>query len=261
MRCRKTVTDKKLAANRQNAKSSTGPRTARGRYQASLNALTSGLCSKRGYIPGIDGHPEEVQQLEAGLRREYEPHGTEEGIHFEEMFKAALRLRRATRYESASIRDAAYYNRAQPPPSDDLWSACGTTLDLLEAAQQEVRNTKHISPATYEKVLPLMTWANRRAGYPEALGEEGIAPREQEFDLSLFSADLKQQILVTTAQLNFFQERHSEQEDDYYGKLSLPSASVMNNTFRYENEALNRFERARNSLLECQERRLKKNDA
>jgi hypothetical protein len=59
VRCRKTVTPKKLEANRLNAKSSTGPRTDRGKKNSRFNALTLGLFAKHVVTPICDGYKPE----------------------------------------------------------------------------------------------------------------------------------------------------------------------------------------------------------
>ena len=58
-----TISEKKRAANRANARKSTGPRTAEGKARASLNAITHGLFCKELVLPG------ESQQVFALLRR------------------------------------------------------------------------------------------------------------------------------------------------------------------------------------------------
>jgi len=47
MKIRKTVSDSVIAANRKNSEKSTGPRSAAGKMNASLNATTHGLLAKR----------------------------------------------------------------------------------------------------------------------------------------------------------------------------------------------------------------------
>jgi len=46
MRCSKTVTARKIEANRANAAHSTGPRTERGKRNAKFNAVTLGLFAR-----------------------------------------------------------------------------------------------------------------------------------------------------------------------------------------------------------------------
>ena len=52
---KKTVTPKKVAANRSNAKLSTGPRTESGKRTARLNAVKFGFFSEEIVIPLCDG--------------------------------------------------------------------------------------------------------------------------------------------------------------------------------------------------------------
>src|ERR1019366_4873477 len=54
MRCRKTVTEKTLTANRLNAKRSTGPRTERGKNTSRFNAVKTGMFAEHLIIPKCD---------------------------------------------------------------------------------------------------------------------------------------------------------------------------------------------------------------
>jgi len=63
---KKAVSPRKLQANRQNAKKSTGPNTARGKRYSSFNALKHGLQAKR-VMFAADG-----QLLDEGLHRLFE---------------------------------------------------------------------------------------------------------------------------------------------------------------------------------------------
>ena len=54
------ISERKIAANRENAKKSTGPRTARGRSRASRNALRHGL---EGVNFGDSGLADEVERM------------------------------------------------------------------------------------------------------------------------------------------------------------------------------------------------------
>ncbi len=48
-----TLTPAKLAANRANARRSTGPRTPRGQQRTRLNALRHDLCSRGWRVYGV----------------------------------------------------------------------------------------------------------------------------------------------------------------------------------------------------------------
>src|SRR5208282_5774725 len=69
-----TVTDKKAAANRQNAQHSTGPRTEAGKQNSSLNGLVHGLYSnKRTYAAmlALGEDPHDFEGLRARLQRRW----------------------------------------------------------------------------------------------------------------------------------------------------------------------------------------------
>ena len=73
---KKTLTQKALAANRLNAKRSTGPRTERGKNHSKFNAVKTGLFANHVVIPKCDGDPyedddpeEQFSQTDRGSRR------------------------------------------------------------------------------------------------------------------------------------------------------------------------------------------------
>src|SRR5664280_3120023 len=106
MRHRKTVTEKTLAANRLNAKRSTGPRTERGKNTSKFNALMTGLFAKHVVIPLCDGEGSEEQfaRLLADLEQEFPPEGPLEELYVEKLAKSVWRFRRATCAEKGSVR-------------------------------------------------------------------------------------------------------------------------------------------------------------
>jgi len=64
-------TDNQIAANRANARLSTGPRTADGKARSASNNLRHGLASGRLIISGEN--PADFDELVEGLRAEYNP--------------------------------------------------------------------------------------------------------------------------------------------------------------------------------------------
>jgi hypothetical protein len=77
MQCSKTVSPKKIEANRQNGKRSSGPRTERGKLAARFNAVTLGLFAKHVVIPICDGHEAErdFQSLLNSMHEDLRPVG------------------------------------------------------------------------------------------------------------------------------------------------------------------------------------------
>jgi hypothetical protein len=92
----------RLAANRQNAQASTGPRTEQGKARSSQNAASLGLFSARAFV-----RPEEIAEydaLRAGLIAELAPASLMEQAHATEILNSMWRLRRCSLVE-ASLAD------------------------------------------------------------------------------------------------------------------------------------------------------------
>jgi hypothetical protein len=98
MRRSKSVTAKKIEANRRNGKHSTGPRTERGKLAAKFNAVTLGLFAKHVVIPICDGYEAErdFQFLIDGLHADFQPVGMYEEWLVLKVAECMWRLRRAT---------------------------------------------------------------------------------------------------------------------------------------------------------------------
>lgn len=91
------TTTKQVAANRKNALQSTGPRTIKGKIQASQNALKHGLLSQNLIV-----RAETRAELETFSQRLYTtlcPQGMMEELLVEKIVNAAWRLRRVTAVE------------------------------------------------------------------------------------------------------------------------------------------------------------------
>ena len=71
-RARKPISERKRQANRQNAKKSTGPKTARGKRYSSFNAVTHGMLAKK-VMYAADGKliDEDLRQVHEQLRGEF----------------------------------------------------------------------------------------------------------------------------------------------------------------------------------------------
>ena len=96
---------KQLAANRRNAKKSTGPRTPQGRAVSRMNALKHGILSRQVLVRG-QAYEEDEAELESLHRRfweELQPVGPLEEMLVDQIVTAHWRLRRALRAESGEI--------------------------------------------------------------------------------------------------------------------------------------------------------------
>ena len=95
-----TIQPKRTRAeiNRENAKKSTGPKTAEGKAASSKNALKHGIYSKFACIPGED--PEKLDALREDLRAEHQPASLTEEILVDELAHHYWRIKRYRYLES-----------------------------------------------------------------------------------------------------------------------------------------------------------------
>jgi hypothetical protein len=107
---KKTVTPRQLAANRANAKKSTGPKTRQGKLRSAYNSLNHGLCAVTVVLPG-----ENAERYDY-LRQEYMDHirpATAIETQLADLFIAdQWRRERGVRYETAlALEGRAFWDR------------------------------------------------------------------------------------------------------------------------------------------------------
>jgi hypothetical protein len=95
------TTPAQIAANRRNARKSTGPQTDAGKEAASRNALRHGLTSRQ--LASADERSADFAQFAASLRQDLAPLDEVEEQLAERVVLTAWRLRRAARAERAII--------------------------------------------------------------------------------------------------------------------------------------------------------------
>jgi len=99
------VSQRRIKANRKNALSSTGPRSARGKNMAARNALKHGLLARSAVItlgPAKESKAE-FEELLSGLQEYFAPVGTAEELLVEEIAVCYWMERRAQLYENFQI--------------------------------------------------------------------------------------------------------------------------------------------------------------
>jgi hypothetical protein len=99
------ISPRKLAANQQNARRSTGPRTPTGKARVKHNALKHGLLAKEVIVPLGDEYKKraEFDHLLDDLCQHYAPVGPIEAMLVDRIAVAYWRLRRATRAEVGEL--------------------------------------------------------------------------------------------------------------------------------------------------------------
>src|ERR1022692_676586 len=92
------ATKRQIAANRRNARKSSGPKTPQGKATASMNALRHGLRARKVVIPGEE--QDEFDQLHAGLQNQYQPQNPAEQHLVDQAAIAQWKLVRAEVFEA-----------------------------------------------------------------------------------------------------------------------------------------------------------------
>lgn len=72
------MSDDRAAANRANARKSTGPRTAAGLARSSMNAVRHGLRTDA-VVPALGESPEEFEHLRLAVHAQLRPRGVLDG--------------------------------------------------------------------------------------------------------------------------------------------------------------------------------------
>lgn len=108
--------EKKRAANRANARKSTGPRSAGGKRASASNALAHGLCTA---APVLPGEPAAAWvEHRTGVLAALAPDGGLESALAERVAACLWRLRRVVAYETA-VTAAAAEEAAEARPADE----------------------------------------------------------------------------------------------------------------------------------------------
>ena len=150
----KRMSDRQLAANRANARRSTGPRTAAGKDVSRYNALTHGILAQAVIPEALAPYEsrEEFDALHAALRQDLTPATSAEDLLVEQMAVTYWRLGRLYRAEAAAIaarQDAVPAADAPPSPDEQLRlllspPAPDPDQERLSQLQQALRSTRNL---------------------------------------------------------------------------------------------------------------------
>jgi hypothetical protein len=99
------VSPQKLAANRANARHSTGPTTPEGKEKSSQNSRKHGFFARNPLPPGEEGDKlwEHYGDLVAGIWEHYRPVGYMEGLLTEKIIAESIRFSRLLTYEGKYV--------------------------------------------------------------------------------------------------------------------------------------------------------------
>jgi len=150
-----TVSPRKIAANRQNAQKSTGPKTPRGKRHSRRNALKHGLFAMDLYIVAITAweDPDEYRNLLKRLAHDYQPTGAAEELEVQRIASCWWKLSRVWRYENAKIAGNLCARHAEFNKEEKISVEDKARLTLLASAGSEIKATGQISDELKGKIF------------------------------------------------------------------------------------------------------------
>jgi hypothetical protein len=260
MLCPKRVTEKKLAANRENAKKSTGPRTDRGKNASRLNAIGLRLFAGHIFIPLIDfAEISDFRALVIKLCIELRPQSTLEEFYVVEIAKSMWKIRRAGLAEEGLTRKNVLWDN-KAPNVEAIITDYRITLEILEAAEKEAIATGQLSASTYDAVVDVI-----RAEHPDFISQRqsvqnNVAESKETAESRVIVGDtfvsyLKDRQAEYNRRLETCLNMAEEWTDDYFLSRAVPGIEIMERIVRYETAARRNLERSYASLVDLQKRR------
>jgi hypothetical protein len=160
----KSVSARKLEANRKNAQRSTGPKTEQGKANSASNSLVHGFFARKLFNKGQETEErQQYEELGARLKNYYQPIGFVEQLLVEEIFVELVRQGRLLRYEQQVLYNSLAFEAA----SDKV-------LRYLSA------QNRHL--ARLMKELERLQEKRRASGRPEPSGPDWDSPLAESVD-------------------------------------------------------------------------------
>ena len=151
------ATKKQIAANRKNAKKSTGPKTAHGKATVAQNATKHGLTAQKPLIPGED--PDQFAIFNDAMLADLTPQGPLETVLANRIITLTWQLNRAPRLQAAAISymiDDFVFKPSDPEKllgktvASDF--ANNHVLEKLQNYEQRIENNIYKTLAQLEKI-------------------------------------------------------------------------------------------------------------
>jgi hypothetical protein len=243
-----TVSERKLKANRENAKKSTGPRTSRGKAHSRRNAVKHGLFVR----PSTDFEaqredPHEYEDLLNGLWRQHRPVGRAEEIEVERVALCCWRLKRAWRCENAvNLAAGRDFVRAelaeQEPYCKERDKEEEAVILQLQSAKKELEDGGvEISQELKQRICAMMPglevlWSALDKGAQERLEEPDVSKRARELSPEMRSWVLS--MFTVTNGITFLEalgtRRWTNVMEAAVGRHAIPNGDALDKILRYE---------------------------
>lgn len=262
-----TVSARKIAANRQNALKSTGPKTLMGKLFSRRNALQHGLFARQFMDFVAQGEDEQAyKELLNGLRDHYRPVGMAEKLEVERIVLCWWKLQRAWRHENAVNRVALRTLRSKELADNEEF--CKTqdekekaVIVLLQSAKKEIEVTGEISQELKQKIFAAMpflepTWPNTADNVKELLNLPPFSRFARKWNPKEIASfvDLGTVIAAIKSIEQLAQMRRASLEEITVAQHVIPNGEALDKILRYETTIERSLTRALDRL-ECLQRR------
>ena len=210
------ASDRRIAANRLNAKKSTGPITDEGKQRSRRNALSRGLTAET--IINVLEDPANYTAFEAEIRGGYQPRTAVEHELVSRLASLLWRLRRATAIESGLLQIEAEVSRAQTAHKRTevrrrnarlsvFYSLGVSQPESIETAETERSDVSPSASNENSEAIPPLQSGMARAFLRLAKARGGAFER-----LGRYEASLWRQTAQTIILLNSFKQRISRSQ-------------------------------------------------
>jgi hypothetical protein len=248
------VSQKKLEANRNNAKLSRGPITPEGKKRSSRNATTHGLLVQDVVIKTGAGQENETEfeALLAELRDAYQPVGIVEDLKVRELTISYWKTARALRSERGAITVDTRTVPDQPELTDD-------PFEISKDAE-----ARHMLLATSRGLRFLLRkiedtkWEVKSSGSISEQSRRWLSPREKWQGLykkASILAALENEAEELTKRKVQIEQEEAEQKQARLELSAIPSTTALNTIQRYEKDNVRHRHTVEQTLQELQSRR------
>jgi len=265
-----TVSQRKLNANRENAKKSTGPRTARGKAYSRKNAIKHGLFARQLWdFVKLGESGAEYDRLLEDLYKQFDPIGRAEELEVERMTVCWWKLQRAYRYEN-SVNQISVHRAAGDLEQEER--SCKVRDKELEAIILGLRNMIHelyaaseVPPDLKSRYFVLTSAKEENWQRQEELAQDFLKKRESsDSDEASFlpNPETRKKILaihtLEFAIAGYELQRQLSTPHDMkvaLGQHVIPNRDDLEKILRYDTAIERSLDRAHNRLERLQRRR------
>lgn len=283
----RTVSARKVEANRRNALKSTGPKTRQGKAHSRKNALTHGLFATVLFSDFLiqTENPEEFKHLHDQLLQDLEPVGKTEELEVEYIAQCWWRRKRASRFENAEthgelpsmakyvydsnmVEEARKQSRSLIPKLKTVLSQIETNGKIPQELLEEMRAESprfqqlwlKLEVVANEKFCELFEWVVQAGQLPSFISKL-LRERPEAPETLVCLSD----VVKTVIAINHVEGWPKQDADSVlniaYDWIAIPHRDALDKLIRYETTMDKLLSRAYDRLERLQRRRKEKEEA